>query len=254
MHLEPTDPGLDRAPAPLGEHVHDLVLLEAPTAQSPGHDRAEALHAEDPVHGEPGRAVSERRYRAGSGDFVEGCDQLVEPGALRGGGRDDRCALEVGPAQLLLHLEPCELGELVIDRVHLGESDHAALDPEQVTDGEVLAALRHHALVRRDSEQDQVDARGPRHHGAHQALVSRYVDDPEHPTRRERELRKAELDRDPALLLLGQAITVHTGQGLHERGLAVVDVTCAAEDQSALGAALRRGFVSHRSDRSPCRV
>ena len=58
----------------------------------------------------------------------------------------------------------------------------------------------------------------------------------------ELERREAELGRDPALLLDRQAIGVDAGQRLHQRRLAVVDVTGGADDD-------RHGYVSSRSSR-----
>ena len=58
----------------------------------------------------------------------------------------------------------------------------------------------------------------------------------ERAARRQLEPREAELDRDPALALLGQAVGVDAGERLDQRGLAVVDVTGGPERQ-------RRGAV-----------
>ena len=47
------------------------------------------------------------------------------------------------------------------------------------------------------------------------------------------ERRVAELDRDPAPLLLGQPVGVDAGERAHEHGLPVVDVAGGAERQGA---------------------
>ena len=44
---------------------------------------------------------------------------------------------------------------------------------------------------------------------------------------------EADVDGDAALLLLGQAIAIDAGEGLDERGLAVIDMAGGAEDQVA---------------------
>ena len=90
----------------------------------------------------------------------------------------------------------------------------------------------HDALVGGDDEQHQVDPGGTGHHGAHQPLVPRDVDDAEPAARRQVERREAEFDRDAAGLLLRQTVGVDTGERSHQRGLAVIDVTGGAEDQS----------------------
>ena len=76
----------------------------------------------------------------------------------------------------------------------------------------MLVRLRPRALGGVDHEQEEVDARGAGHHRAHEALVAGHVDDREPPAVRQLERRVAELDRDPARLLLGQAVGVLAGQ------------------------------------------
>ena len=73
----------------------------------------------------------------------------------------------------------------------------------------------------------------PRRAGEHvldEALVARHVDDADPHAAAELERREAEVDRDAALLLLGQPVGVDPGQRAHERGLAVVDVAGGADD------------------------
>ena len=96
----------------------------------------------------------------------------------------------------------------VVHGVDLRERDHRARDAEQLADREVLARLRHHALVGGDHEQQQIDARRARHHRAHEPLVAGHVDHAEPGSVRQVERREAELDRDPARLLLGQPVGV----------------------------------------------
>ena len=118
-------------------------------------------------------------------------------------------------------------------------------DAEQVDDREVLAGLRHDAVVGGDHEQHDVDAGGAGDHLPHELLVARDVDDAHRAAARQLEAREAELDGDAALLLLGQAVGVGAGQRLDQRGLAVIDVTGGAEDE--------RGHVRARSVRRSVR-
>ena len=79
----------------------------------------------------------------------------------------------------------------------------AGLDAEQREYREVLARLRHYAVVGRYDEHDRVYARGSRDHLADEFLVSRHVDDADSLSRRQREGREAELYRHAAFLFLG---------------------------------------------------
>ena len=103
------------------------------------------------------------------------------------------------------------------------------LDPEQPEDREVLVRLRPRALAGVDDEQEEVDPGRAGDHRAHEALVPGNVDDREPPPVRELERRVAEVDRDPAPLLLGQPVGVLPGQRADEPRLAVVDVAGGAD-------------------------
>ena len=71
----------------------------------------------------------------------------------------------------------------------------------------------------------------PGDHRAHEALVAGHVDHRQPAAGRQRQLRVAELDRDPARALLGQPVGVDAGQRADQRGLAVIDVARGAERQ-----------------------
>ena len=99
----------------------------------------------------------------------------------------------------------------------------------------MLAGLGHHAVVGRHHHQRQVDGPHPRQHVAHEPLVPGDVDEAEHVIRIERVVREPEVDGEPPLLLLGEAIGVDPGERAHQRGLAVVDVAGGGDDHGASG-------------------
>ena len=73
----------------------------------------------------------------------------------------------------------------------------------------------------------------PDDHVVDEPLVAGHVDEAEHAAVRQRQVGVAELDRDAARLLLLQAVGVDAGERLHQRGLAVVDVACGADDHGS---------------------
>ena len=95
----------------------------------------------------------------------------------------------------------------------------------------MLVRLRPRALARVDDEQEEVDAGRAGDHRAHEALVAGDVDERQAAAVGQVERRVAELDRDAARLLLGQAVGVLARERAHERSLAVVDVTGCADGQ-----------------------
>ena len=138
------------------------------------------------------------------------------------------------PRRAVAHVLGGQLAQLAVDEVDLGERDHAAPQPEQLADVEVLARLRHHALVGGDDEQHRSMPVAPATIVLHEALVAGHVDDAE-PARPigQVERREAELDGDAARLLLRQPVGVDAGERPHQRRLAVVDVAGGADDQTA---------------------
>ena len=73
----------------------------------------------------------------------------------------------------------------------------------------------------------------PCQHVAYEPLVSGNVDEPEHVIRVQRVVREPEVDRQPSFLLLREAIGVDPGERVHQRGLAVVDVSRGGDDHGA---------------------
>ncbi len=190
-----------------------------------GDDGAGAVDREGAVDVEPRRAGALTGLR-GIGCPGEGGAQLVEPGAGLGADRD-----RFGLGHELPRLGERALERLRLDRIGFRHGHDAAVDPEQPQDREVLVRLRPRALGGVDHEQEEVDPGGAGDHRAHEALVAGHVDHRQPPPVGKLQRRVAELDRDPTLLLLGQAVGVLPGQRLDEPGLAVVDVTRGAEDE-----------------------
>ena len=67
------------------------------------------------------------------------------------------------------------------------------------------------------------------------------------------EVGEAQVDRDAARLLLGQAVGVDAGQRAHQRRLAVVDVARGADDHASSPAAIRAPTRVPRRNALPCR-
>ena len=124
------------------------------------------------------------------------------------------------------------VGAELREEVRLRHRDEAARHAEEAADVEVLAGLRHHALVGGDDEHHEVDAAGARRHRADEPLVAGDVDDAGHGAVGQGEVREPELDGDAAPLLLAQPVGVDAGERLDERGLAVIDVAGGADDDA----------------------
>src|SRR5262249_17317004 len=91
---------------------------------------------------------------------------------------------------------------------------------------------RHDALVGSDHEHGQVYAAHAGQHVLDESFVAGDVHDLDGEVRLLDEC-EAQVDRDAASLLLGEAVGVGARQRLHQRGLAVVDVPGGADDDVA---------------------
>ena len=241
---------LDRAVVHLhGAHRHRVArrLHDQPVAgahrappERAGHDGADPFQREDPVDRQARRPFATTGLDLG-GDARQGVEQLRQSATVAGADHDDRRGGERRLGQEPLDIVASHLEQLVVDQVGLGERHDAALDPQQLDHREVLDGLRHDAVVGRDHEQEQVDAAGAGHHGAHEALVTGHVDHAETPSAGQLELGVAQLDRDASLALFAQAVGVGAGQARDQGRLAVIDVAGGAEGERQLG----RGRIGH---------
>jgi hypothetical protein len=186
--------------------------------ERPRRDRADAAQRERAIDEEarrPVRVYGCRLVRRGG----ERCAELVEAlSGLRARGDDGRIRDEL--AGLLQR----QLQGLLVHGIRLRHRDDAMVDAEQPDDGQVLVRLRSRALAGVDDEQEEVDAGRSRDHRVHEALMPRHVHERQATPVREVERGVAELDRDPALLLLRQPVRVLSRQRPHEPRLAVVNV------------------------------
>ena len=166
-------------------------LTSSPTAQPPrrqraGDDGAEALDREDAVDrqaqqplGILGRRVARASSRARRAASRAPPRSSPTPArSARPRGRCPRAAARTSSCT--------SSSQSGVDEVGLGQRHHAAREREQAADVEVLARLRHHALVGGDHQHHEVDAARARDHVADEALVARHVDDADRRARRGR--------------------------------------------------------------------
>ena len=93
----------------------------------------------------------------------------------------------------------------------------------------MFTRLRPDGLARVDHEDDRVNAAGSGEHVPDEAFVPRHIDK-SHLRGVMREVREAEIDRDPTLLLLLQAVRIDSRERPDQSALAVIDVSRRADD------------------------
>src|SRR5438309_3583728 len=202
------------------QQVQFVAFIDLSGNQGSGNNRAESFDREGAIY----RQARDEIIRASRGPQAEVAQsvlQFINPLARARADRDDRLAFEKRSLDQVFALGARELEQLFIDQIFYGENNDSFADAEQATDVEVLAGLRHHALVRGDDQGDRIDAVRTRQHVLHKAFVTGNIDkaDTDLP---QIEIRKTNIDRDAAALFFRQAISIDTRERAHQRSLAVI--------------------------------
>ena len=93
----------------------------------------------------------------------------------------------------------------------------------------MFARLRHHAFIRRDNQGDHVNSMRARQHVLDETFMARHVDKA-NAHFAEVEIGKANVDRYAAPFFFWQTIGIDSGQGAHQRRLAVIDMPGRADN------------------------
>jgi hypothetical protein len=133
--------------------------------------------------------------------------------------------------QLLFNSVAAEAQPALVHPIPLGEHDHAISDAQNPSDRQMLARLRHRALVRRHDQEQQIDTRGPGQHVLHEVFVAGHVDDADLQSIAQRQGREAEIDREPPLPLFLPPVRLDPRERPHQGGLSMVDVAGGTDDQ-----------------------
>ena len=173
--------GMDRAHAGLGarwQRHHGVADSDAAGDDAAGCHGAGAGHGEGAIHGHAEGAVAGAAGVVCCGRCEAGLERLD---ALAGGGGDrkDLGAFQrrVGECCGKLRLDLVAPG--LIDEIDLVQGNDAVGETQQVEDREVLAGLRHDAVVGGDDEHDEIDRGRACQHGVDEAFVTGHVDETE---------------------------------------------------------------------------
>ena len=165
---------------------------------------------------------------------------------------------KAGGFEVIGQLELGELEGFAVDEIGLGHRDEPRPDVEELQDRDVFGGLRHPALVRGDDEERDLHRADAGEHVLHEAHVTGHVDEPDVGAGGQGREREAEVDREPARLLLREPVGIGARQREHERRLAVVDVPGGRNDADSAPPRLRErraecrdeSFVVDRIDRT----
>ena len=161
--------------------------------------------------------------------------QLFQSRARQGTHGDDRFwVIQECPAHKLFHFQSHDLESLRIHRIGFGEYRDSALPPKKLQDVKVLPRLRFDRFIRRNHQQHQINPAYPGQHIANETLVPGNIDkaQPQRLSARRKQIHvgEAKVNGDAPPLLFLKPVSVDPGQRLHQRRLAVVDVSRRSYD------------------------
>ncbi len=221
--LDPAD--ADGVPAGLD----DVVGVERAAGEGAGHHRSRTFGREDPIDPQA-RPVDISCRRRGCQGAIERGPHGVEPVARARRAGDDLQLGERRACDVFGHFELRNLERLGVDQIGLRDHDDAVAYVEEVQDPEVLLALGLPPFVRGHHEHRDVDRAHPGQHVLDEFGVPGHVDEADLGPRGQRGEREAEIDREPAGLLLRKPVRVGAGEHVDQGRLPVVHMAGGRDD------------------------
>jgi hypothetical protein len=166
-----------------------------------GHHGSRPRQVETPVDIEPETVLDAARGRRGA-RLVESRDELFQSlSGLHGNGNDGGAG-QAGSGQKRADIGAHFAAALFAGEIGLGQGDDATAQAEQIEDRQMLAGLRHDAVIGRHGEQHEVDAGGAGQHVVDQRLVARHIDEADDIAIGAGPIGITQIDGDAALLFL----------------------------------------------------
>ena len=191
-----------------------------------GDHQASACHGEGAIHRHAKPAAVRCLARLWVGQVVQAVQvrtQGRQPGTGDGRERKHWRGCERGGGEQLLDLLRHLLHPRRLDCIDLGQCHRAHAHAEQVENGEVLAGLRHRAVVSRDHQQRAVNAGHTGEHVVDKAFVAGHVDEAQ---RRcvccgrvgvfVLQVSKAKINRHAAPFFFRQTVGINACEGLDQ--------------------------------------
>ena len=234
--------GAHPRPVPSGPDGELVADVHRSAGEGAGHHRSGAGCDERPI--------DPQAWPAGIGGGRGAGQQPVQGGGevahARPGDavhRHDLCAGEKGARQAVRYFEVGDLGQFLVDEVNLRDHDQAGADAQEFEDSEVFLGLRLPALGGGHHEDAGVGGTHAGQHVPDETDVAGNVHDGAAPPARQSGGGESQIDRQAAAAFLLETVRIGAGQGLHQRGLAVVDVTRRGDDVHGALADRCRGLL-----------
>ena len=222
-------PGIDLQvahPRPLpGRIEFDLSLFSNRAAhQRSGDNRSESPGAEATIDRQ---SKGEIRIAGGQGitQLGQGLPDGIQPLSTGSAEGNDGGFFQKGAAQVVLQLQLNQLDDLPIDQIALGNHHHPSRDGKEFADVEVFPGLRHDRLIGRHHQQHRIDSSNAGQHVLDEAFVAGNVHEAHSQPVAELQAGKTQIDGDPPLFFLFEAVRIHSRQDLDQGAFAMIDMT-----------------------------
>ncbi len=201
------------------------IAIDCAAPHSSGDNGPRSLHRERAIHGHAEKIIGGSEPSASDRCIADGTSKLRQAKAGSCRHRNDGAEREMRFGEQSSNVIHDKRQPFSRDQVAFRECDNHGRYIEKRQDLQVLARLRHHALVGGNNEQRDVDAAGACEHRPNKCLVARYVDDSNRSNAFDVERREPEIDRDAATLFLGKAVSIDTRQSFDQGCFPVIDVS-----------------------------
>src|SRR6266550_1097170 len=142
--------------------------------QGAGNHRSKAFHREDTIDWQPGNRVR-RTHRSLTGDLANRRAKFFETFSCSRTNKKNRRSFEKGTGDQLFCLVAYESEQFLLNQIRFSDYHETPAHIEQPADIEVLACLRHHALIGRYYKCDGVNSMHSRQHILNEALVTWHI-------------------------------------------------------------------------------
>ncbi len=138
--------------------------------------------------------------------------------ALASCGRDPQHGgvLQKSPAGDLTQLLHGQISHSRLYQIDLVEHQQAVAHAQKIHDLQVLSGLGHDPVISRHDQQHQINARGPGHHVAQEALVPGHIHQTDLTPVGQGHARKTQVNGHAALLFLGPTVRIDAREHSHQ--------------------------------------
>ena len=225
VHMKAADPSFD----PGRRNCEGVARRNRAGHHGSGHDPAHPVHSEASVNRHPEKSsVRPWQYNLRIAD--KPCLEFVDTGPGPSGNREQVSSRKSTGGQKFTYLFNHCSDPTRRYQIDLADGHDPAADAQEVKYHEMLMRLRHRPIIGGDDQERVVEPGRAGDHIVDKTFVSGYIHETDRLAGLGAQMGKAEIDRDAPPLLLRQPVGIDPGEGAHQRGLPMIDVSGSPDD------------------------